>query len=137
MNSGKIASALKTASGISSIEVVEMPLMNEPPGKKIRHIFLINVGPTAFPSSDPSDILQQCWEIAEKVGVSLATTPECSHCRFGLSIFAEPGDQSGRIFTGTIEIGEVSKGTGTAPEIRDPRSNNRQIDALLQQRRSP
>ena len=131
MKIGKIESKLKSASGISLIEIIEMPSPIQHQDEIIQRTFIVNIGPIPFDDSTPRGILQQSLSIANKVAAFLSNRPECSQCIFGISIFSEPGDQSGRVFAGTIEVGKVKRGVENIPKIQDARSNNRDVDALL------
>ncbi|MFD2256887.1 hypothetical protein ACFSSA_09380 [Luteolibacter algae] len=116
----KIETKLKLALGMSLLEITEIPAMKENAGQANRGSYIINVGPLSFGSTDPKDILRKSVDIANKIVNFLASSKECAHSQFGLSIFSEPGDQSSRVYTGTIDLNETGVGIDNIQKSRMP-----------------
>lgn len=104
MINDKIIEALSQATKLTCIDVMPMPLATDAVAKRMLNQFNVNIGPLPFDLARPLEAYERCRSIISQVLMCLGDLKEARHCRFGISIFAEPGRQSDRILSGWIDI---------------------------------
>lgn len=114
------------------VYVIEMPLMELEATNGLRHVVIINVGPLEIDLTDPSIALEASIACVKKILSFFQGKKQYAMCRFGVSIFVPPGDQGGRILSGSFETGKLVKQSGEKLQLENVYSNIRSIIPLIE-----